>query len=54
MLTLVAMVPVTLAFIAPLGFYAGEYIALGMQAIIDFSPILAGFVIGALDRKSVV
>ena len=47
MLTLVAMVPVTLAFIAPLGFYAGEYIALGMQAIIDFSPILAGFVIGA-------
>lgn len=53
MLTLIAMVPVTLAFIAPLGFYAGEYIALGMQAIIDFSPILAGFVIGALRPVTV-
>lgn len=53
MLTLIAMVPVTLAFIAPLGFYVGEYIALGMQAIIDFSPILAGFVIGALRPVTV-
>lgn len=53
MLTLIAMVPVTLAFIAPLGFYAGEYIALGMQAVIDFSPILAGFVIGALRPVTV-
>lgn len=48
MLTLVVMVPVTLAFIAPLGYYVGEYIAVGVQAVIDLSPILAGFVIGVL------
>lgn len=48
MLTLMVMVPVTLAFIAPLGYYVGEYIALGVQAVIDLSPILAGFVIGVL------
>lgn len=53
MLTLIAMVPVTLAFIAPLGYYIGEYIALGIQAIIDFSPILAGFVIGVLRPVTV-
>lgn len=53
MLTLVVMVPVTLACIAPLGFYFGEYIALGIQAVIDFSPLLAGFVIGVLRPVTV-
>jgi len=48
MLTLIVMVPVTLSCIAPLGYYVGEYIAVGVQAIIDLSPILAGFVIGVL------
>lgn len=48
MLTLVVMVPLTLAGIAPLGFYTGEYIAKGVEALIDFSPIVAGFVIGAI------
>lgn len=48
MLTLLIIVPVSLICIAPLGYYIGEYLALGITAIIDFSPILAGFVIGAL------
>lgn len=48
MLTLVVVVPLTLICIAPLGYYIGEYIAVGITAIINFSPIVAGFVIGAL------
>lgn len=48
MLTLVIMVPLVLAGIAPLGYFVGEYIALGVQALIDFNPIVAGFVVGAL------
>ena len=48
MLTLIIMVPLVLAGIAPLGYFAGEYIALGVQALIDFNPIVAGFVVGAL------
>ena len=48
MLTLIIMVPLVLAGIAPLGYFAGEYIALGVQALIDFNPIVAGFVLGAL------
>ena len=53
MLTLVIMVPLVLAGIAPLGYYIGEYIAVGAQALIDFSPIVAGFVIGALRPLTV-
>lgn len=48
MLTLMIMVPLVLAGIAPLGYFVGEYIALGVQALIDFNPIVAGFVVGAL------
>ncbi|MCD5002366.1 PTS glucose transporter subunit IIA [Enterococcus saccharolyticus] len=48
MLTLLIVVPISLAFIAPLGFYFGEYLALGIQKIIDFNPMIAGFVIGFL------
>lgn len=48
MLTLIVVVPLTLICIAPLGYYIGEYIAVGITAIINFSPIIAGFVIGAL------
>ncbi|EOL44634.1 PTS system, glucose subfamily, IIA component [Enterococcus phoeniculicola] len=47
MLTLAIMIPVELALLAPLGFYAGDYVAKGMQVLLDFSPILSGFVIGA-------
>lgn len=48
MLTLLVMVPISLAAIAPIGFYFGEYLAQGVEALINFSPIVSGFVIGAL------
>lgn len=48
MLTLMIMVPLVLAGIAPLGYFVGEYIAKGVQVLIDFNPIIAGFVVGAL------
>lgn len=48
MLTLVIVIPVSMMMICPLGFYIGEYIAEGIQVLIDFSPIVAGFVIGAI------
>ncbi len=47
MLTLLIAIPVELVALAPLGFYIGEYIAKGMQILIDFSPVLSGFIIGA-------
>lgn len=47
LLTLTIMIPVMLVAIAPLGFYIGEYVAVGVQWLIDFSPLLAGFIIGA-------
>lgn len=53
MLTLVVMVPVALAAVAPLGYAVGEWLAVGIQALIDFSPVVAGFVIGALRPLTV-
>ena len=53
MLTLVVMVPVALAAVAPLGYSVGEWLAVGIQNLIDFSPIVAGFVIGALRPLTV-
>lgn len=47
LLTLVLMVPVMLVVLAPIGFYVGEYIAQGIEALINFSPLVSGFVIGA-------
>jgi len=47
LLTLLIMIPIMLVAIAPLGFYIGEYIAIGITKLIDFSPIIAGFVVGA-------
>ncbi|MBP1044348.1 PTS glucose transporter subunit IIA [Vagococcus sp. BWB3-3] len=46
LLTLLIVIPVMLFAIAPLGFYIGEYIAIGLGWLIDFSPWLAGFVVG--------
>ncbi|WEV51625.1 beta-glucoside-specific PTS transporter subunit IIABC [Lactobacillus sp. ESL0731] len=46
LLTLVVVIPIELVAIAPLGFYIGNYIAIGMQYLINLSPILAGFIIG--------
>ncbi|MBP2098772.1 beta-glucoside-specific PTS transporter subunit IIABC [Enterococcus rivorum] len=47
LLSLLVMVPIMLVILAPIGFYAGEYIAQGIEALIKFSPWLSGFVIGA-------
>lgn len=54
MLTLMIVIPVSLVMICPLGFYIGEYIALGVQALIDFSPVVAGFVIGFIRPLTVL
>lgn len=53
MLTLMIMVPLVLAGIAPIGYFVGEYIASGVQFLIDFNPIIAGFVVGALRPLTV-
>lgn len=47
LLTLLIMVPLSLFCIAPIGFYLGEYVAIGIQALINAAPWLAGFVVGA-------
>lgn len=47
MLTLTLIIPIELILLAPLGFYAGDYIAKGIQVLLDFSPLISGFVIGA-------
>ncbi len=47
LLTLLVMTPIMLFALAPLGFYIGEYVAKGIGWLIDFSPWLAGFIIGA-------
>lgn len=47
MLTLLIIIPISLVAIAPIGFYTGEYIAQGIEWLIQLNPIIAGFVIGA-------
>lgn len=54
MLSLVLVIPISLVMICPLGFYIGEYLAEGVQALISFSPIIAGFVIGFLRPLTVL
>ena len=39
---------VNVAFIAPIGYRIGELLAMGVQWLLDFSPVVAGFVVGAL------
>jgi len=46
-LTFVIMVPITLIVIAPIGYYGGNYVAYGIEMMINTAPWLAGFVIGA-------
>lgn len=47
-LTLLIMVPVSLVLIAPIGYYIGEYIGQGVQAIVEVAPVPAAFVIAGL------
>ncbi|WP_430612536.1 beta-glucoside-specific PTS transporter subunit IIABC [Enterococcus sp. DIV0876] len=46
-IALMVVAPITLAIFAPAGFFIGDYVAKGIEVLMDFSPILAGFVIGA-------
>jgi PTS system beta-glucosides-specific IIC component len=47
LLSMLIVAPIAMAALAPLGFYIGEYIAQGVKWLVDFSPWLAGFVVGA-------
>lgn len=44
LITLFITAIISLVVIAPIGFYVGEFVANGMRAIFDFSPIAAGFI----------
>lgn len=44
--SLVIVGSVSMALLAPLGFYIGEYLAVGVKWLIDFSPWLAGLIVG--------
>ncbi|MGX7025928.1 glucose PTS transporter subunit IIA [Vagococcus hydrophili] len=46
LLSLLVVGPIAMALLAPLGFYIGEYLAMGVKWLIDFSPWLAGFIVG--------
>jgi len=48
LITLVVMVPFELIFIAPLGYYGGNYLAYAVDFLVDLSPLLAGFIIAAI------
>lgn len=47
LLTLCITIPIALFALAPIGYYIGAYLAIGIQAIIGFSPWIGGFVVGA-------
>ena len=47
LLTLLVTIPLALAALAPLGYYIGEYIAIGITYLINLSPAISGFVVGA-------
>ncbi|WP_280738690.1 MULTISPECIES: beta-glucoside-specific PTS transporter subunit IIABC [unclassified Enterococcus] len=47
LLTLIVMLPIELAVLAPLGYYGGNYLAMGIEWMINSVPWLAGFFIGA-------
>lgn len=46
LLTLLITAPIAMIVLAPSGFYIGEFIAKGINWLIDLSPWIAGFVIG--------
>lgn len=47
LLSLLIVAPIAMSVLAPLGYYIGEYIAHGIKWLIDFSPWLAGLVVGS-------
>lgn len=48
LLTLLVTLPITMSVLAPLGFYIGEYIAIGIKWLIEISPWLTGFIFGLI------
>lgn len=50
MLSLLIVIPMSLIALAPLRYYIGEWLAHGVQVIIDFSPMVAGFVLAHCGR----
>lgn len=53
MLTLVITAPLALVALGPIGYYIGIYIGKGIKALFEFSPLLAGIVVGG-TRQFVV
>jgi PTS system beta-glucosides-specific IIC component len=47
LLSMVIATPIMLGCVAPIGFFIGQYIALGIEFLINACPPLAGFVVGA-------
>ncbi len=45
--SLIVAAPIAMLVLAPLGYYIGEYVAIGVKALITFSPWLAGLIVGA-------
>lgn len=46
LLTMLIVIPISMSILAPMGYYIGEYIAQGVKWLIEFSPWLAGLVVG--------
>ena len=46
LLSLVITAPIAMCLLAPLGYYIGEYLAIAVKWLIDFSPWLAGLIVG--------
>ncbi|MDR2868824.1 MAG: glucose PTS transporter subunit IIA [Deferribacteraceae bacterium] len=46
-LTLLIAIPFVMFCIAPIGYYIGEYVAIGLDKLISFAPWLAGFVVAS-------
>lgn len=47
LLALLITAPIAMSVLAPIGYYIGEYVAQGIKWLIDFSPWLAGLVVGS-------
>lgn len=53
MLTLAVMAPIALVLLGPIGYYVGIWLGTAIKALFDFSPLLAGIVVGG-TRQFVV
>lgn len=46
MLDLLVMAPITIVVLGPIGYYFGIYVGAAIKALFDFSPTLAGIIVG--------